>query len=626
MSKYDASKIQVLKDIEAVRKRPAMYIGDTDKRGLHHLVFEVVDNSIDEAMAGFCDYIRITLHKDGSVSVLDNGRGIPVDIHPTEKRPAVEVVLTTLHAGGKFDHKVYKVAGGLHGVGISVVNALSEWLEVEVMRDGKVYYQRYERGEPKTELKVLNKKPEFKTGTLIRFLPDKEIFKRTIKFDPVIIQARARALAFLNKGIKLDVKIEGRKDKVITFKYDGGVVEFVEYLNEGRDPIHKIIYVKDERENVQLELAMQYTTTYIEDIYCYANNIHTEEGGTHLIGFKSALTKVINDFAKKMNLVKKNIQITGDDAREGLTCVLSVRVPNPQFEGQTKTKLGNSEVKGIVEGIVRQHLSKYFEENPRESERIIKWVINAARARIAAQKAREVERKKAKIEFGSLPGKLADCSNRGSPQSELYIVEGESAGGSAKQARDRRYQAILPLKGKILNVEKASPDKIFSNDEIKAIMAATGMGTGKLRYGKIILMTDADIDGSHIRTLLLTLFYRYGRDIIEKGKLFIAQPPLYKVKTKKEVYYVHSDEELKRLLKRLGDTKVEIQRYKGLGEMNADELFETTMNPKKRVIKKVTIEDAEEADRLFSILMGEKVEPRRKFIEENAQFAVNLDI
>ncbi len=623
MAKYDASAIQILKSIEAVRRRPAMYIGDTGRRGLHHLVFEVIDNSIDEAFAGYCNYIKVIIHKDNSVSCLDNGRGIPVDIHPQAKKPALEVVLTMLHAGGKFDHKVYKVSGGLHGVGVSVVNALSEWLEAKVSRDGKVYYQRYERGNPVTSIQVIKEKLGVKTGTLIRFKPDPEIFEN-INFDYEIIEKRINELAFLNKDVKFEL-VDERTGKKDIIQRTNGLVGFLNYINEGKNVLHQPIAWSEEREGIYVDIALQYTDGYVEDIYSFANNINTREGGTHLSGFKTGLTKVVVDYIKKNNIAK-DMNITGDDVREGLTAVVAVKVPNPQFEGQTKTKLGNSEVKSIVEGITRNYLSRFFEERGKIAETIAKHVITCARSRIAAQKAREVERKRAKLELGALPGKLAECSERNSPQSELYIVEGDSAGGSAKQGRDRRYQAVLAIRGKILNVEKARQDKVFTNEEIKAIMSATGMGTGKLRYGKIILMTDADVDGSHIRTLLLTLFYRYGRDVIEQGKLYIAQPPLYKVKTKDNTYYLHTEEELRSLLKSLGEDRCQVQRFKGLGEMNPDELYRTTMDMKTRVIKQVTIEIAAEADKLFSILMGEKVEPRRKFIEENAIHVENLDI
>jgi DNA gyrase subunit B len=631
VSEYDARKITVLRGLEAVRKRPAMYIGDVSTRGLHHLVYEVLDNSIDEAMAGYCTKISITLHKDGSVSVLDNGRGIPVDIHPVQKRPAVEVVLTTLHAGGKFDKKAYKVSGGLHGVGVSVVNALSEWLEVEVYRDGKVYYQRYERGTPVTDLKIRGKRKE--TGTKIRFLPDKEIFKK-VKFQSDILLQRIRELAFLNPQVRFVFEDERAGIKEV-FHYKGGLVEFIRYLEQNRNPLHKHpIYIHGNREDVDVEIALQYDDSYTENIYSYVNNIPTVEGGTHLIGFKSALTRTINYFAQKNNLIKNGeVSLTGEDVREGLTAVISVKVLEPQFEGQTKTKLGNSEVKGIVESITSDELSNYFEQNPSVLKKIVEKCVLAARAREAAKKARELTRRKTALESGGLPGKLADCSIRDPEHAELFLVEGDSAGGSAKQGRDRRFQAILPLKGKILNVEKTRLDKILANEEIRTIITALGTGIGadefdpnKVRYHKIIIMTDADVDGAHIRTLLLTFFFRYMRELIELGRIYIAQPPLYRITNGKEEYYAYDDEERDEILEKIGRSNVQIQRYKGLGEMNPEQLWRTTMDPERRTILQVTIEEAFEADRIFSTLMGDKVEPRREFIEKNAKYVRNLDI
>jgi len=628
---YRADKIQVLKGLEAVRKRPAMFIGDVSARGLHHLVYEAVDNSIDEAMAGFCTEVVVTIHKDNSVSVLDNGRGIPVDIHPVQKRPAVEVVMTTLHAGGKFDQKVYKVAGGLHGVGISVVNALSQWFEVEVYRDGKIYYQRYERGAPTCELKIIGEREG--SGTKVRFLPDRNIFKK-VKFSFDILSQRLRELAFLNRDLKLTL-IDERDGRREEFCYEGGLLAFVEYLNQNRNPIHKRpVYFQGERDGVIVEIALQYNDSYTENIFSYVNNIHTVEGGTHLIGFKTALTRTLNNYALKNNLIKgQDLTPSGEDVREGLTAVINIKMFEPQFEGQTKTRLGNSEIRGIVESIVGEGLANFLEQNPQDARKIIEKCLSAARAREAARKAKELTRRRSALEGGSLPGKLADCSIKDPRHCELYLVEGDSAGGSAKQGRDRRFQAILPLKGKILNVEKARLDKVLSNDEIRAIVTALGTGIGadefdpsKLRYNKIIIMTDADVDGAHIRTLLLTFFFRYMRELIELGHIYIAQPPLYRIKKGDEEYYAYDDEERDEILKRLGRNEVEIQRYKGLGEMNPEQLWKTTMDPERRTILQVTIEEAFEADRIFSTLMGDKVEPRRRFIEENAKYVRNLDV
>jgi len=795
--KYDAESIQVLEGLEAVRRRPAMYIGDTYSKGLHHLVYEVVDNSIDEALAGHCTKVEVAIYHDNSISVIDNGRGIPVDMHKTEKKPAVEVALTVLHAGGKFDHDSYKVSGGLHGVGVSVVNGLSEWLEVEVRRDEKVYHQRYERGKTMTKLTVIGKSKT--TGTKVTFKPDKEIFK-SIEFSYDVLSQRLRELAFLNKGLEISLKDE-RNDKESVFKFDGGVVSFVEYLNKNKNPLHnKVVYFEKEKEGIDLEVALQYNDSYSENIFSYANNINTIEGGTHLSGFKSALTRAINQYAKGKNLLKDDIAISGDDTREGLTAVVSVKIPNPQFEGQTKTKLGNSEVEGLAASAVFDALSAYFEENPSIANKIVDKVIVASRAREAARKARELTRRKGALESGGLPGKLADCSEKDASLCELYIVEGDSAGGSAKQGRDRRFQAILPIKGKILNVEKSRLDKILSNEEIRTIITALGTGVGeefdvaKLRYHKLVLMADADVDGSHIRTLLLTLLYRQMPKLVEDGYVYIAQPPLYKIKrgtreeyiqteqqmnelllelgrenhkfiilkdkkeftdnqfkdllellveldktarnlekkgvdfvnylrfrhpkTKKmpiyrvivenKTHFVYSDEELATLtgkeakieehivlelfespdiekclskIEKLGldienyaieigavakeeankktekkqkalyrivnekDDKdfycikdilvfireiatkgMHIQRYKGLGEMNPHQLWETTMDPEKRTMLKVTLEDAVETDKIFTVLMGDQVEPRRQFIEDYAHQVKNLDI
>jgi len=627
---YGSEKITVLKGMEAVRRRPAMYIGDTGSRGLHHLVFEVVDNSVDEALAGACDHIQVTIHKNGSVSVLDNGRGIPVDIHKEQKKPAVEVVMTMLHAGGKFDNKAYAISGGLHGVGVSVVNALSEWLEVEVYRDGKVYHQRYERGHTKTELKVTGRSSN--TGTKVTFMPDKEIFKN-INFSFDILSARLRELAFLNKGLAIDISDE-RTKKVHNFKYDGGIVSFVKFLDENKTPLHKPIYVAKEGDGVQVEVALQYNDSFDDNIYSFANNINTVEGGTHLIGFKSALTRVINDYVKKNNLLKKeDFTLSGDDVREGLTAVVSVKVKQPQFEGQTKTKLGNSEVKGIVESLVGQELAIFFEEHSSVANKICEKAILSARSREAARKARDLVRRKNALESSGLPGKLADCSLDDPQLCELYLVEGDSAGGSAKQGRDRKFQAILPLRGKILNVEKTRVDKMLANEEIRTIITAMGTGIGqedfdpaKARYHKVIIMTDADVDGAHIRTLLLTFFFRHMKGLIEKGFVYIAQPPLYRLAKGKEEHWVYSDEELEKTLKRLGRDGVTIQRYKGLGEMNPEQLWKTTMDPERRTLLQVTIEDAVEADQTFTVLMGDQVEPRRQFIEQNAKYVKNLDV
>lgn len=627
---YTADQIQVLEGLEAVRRRPSMYIGSTCQRGLHHLVYEVVDNSIDEALAGICDRIIVTINADGSVSVDDNGRGIPVDIHPKEKRSALEVVLTILHAGGKFGGDGYKVSGGLHGVGVSVVNALSESLEVWVKRDGNVYYQKYHRGKPEEPVKVIGTTTE--TGTVIKFYPDPEIFE-SCEFNFDYLSYRLRELAFLNKGIKIILKDE-KNNRETTFQYQGGIISFVEYLNKNKNPIHKEkIYIQKRVEDNEIEVAIQYNDGYVENIFSFANNINTHEGGTHLSGFRAALTRTFNDYARKNNLLKESENsLSGEDVREGLTAVISVKLRQPQFEGQTKTKLGNSEMKGIVESVVNEGLADFLEENPAVAKKIIDKCLLAAKAREAARKAKELTRRKNALEISSLPGKLADCSFKEPELSELFLVEGDSAGGSAKQGRDRRFQAILPLRGKILNVEKASLDKILNNEEIKAMITALGTGFGddfelsKLRYHKIITMTDADVDGSHIRTLLLTFFYRFMRPLVENGFVYIAQPPLYYVKQNKNEYYAYSDKELEELLAKIGRNNITVQRYKGLGEMNAEQLWETTMNPQTRVILRVTLEDAIEADQIFSMLMGDKVEPRKEFIQTHASEVRNLDV
>jgi len=628
---YDATAIQVLKGLDAVRRRPAMYIGDTGAKGLHHLVYEVVDNSIDEAMVGFCDSINVKINPDNSVTVEDNGRGIPVDMHPTQKKPALEVVMTMLHAGGKFDHHTYKVSGGLHGVGVSVVNALSEWCEVEVARDGKKYFQRYERGNTATPVKEIGKAKH--SGTKTTFIPDPQIFKK-IDFNFDVLSSRMRELAFLNKGLKIEIE-EQRSGKSHLFKYQGGIVSFVDYLNENKQPIHpRPISFQKEREGVDVEIALQYNDSYVENIFSYVNNINTIEGGTHLVGFKTALTRTINYYAQKNNLLKNGeVSLEGEDVREGLTVIISVKVPEPQFEGQTKTKLGNSEVKGIVESIVGESLMELFEENPPIARKIVEKSISASRAREAARKARELTRRKSALESSALPGKLADCSLDDPSLCEIYIVEGDSAGGSAKQGRDRKFQAILPIKGKILNVEKAARlDKVLSNEEIRTIITALGTNIrdefdiNKARYHKVIIMTDADVDGSHIRTLILTFLYRYMKELIEQGYVYIAQPPLYRVKKGTTEFYAYSDEEKDRNMERLGNTGVTVQRYKGLGEMNPEQLWRTTMDPETRTLLQVTLEDGAEADHIFTILMGDQVEPRRKFIEENAKYVRNLEV
>jgi len=629
---YDENQIQVLEGLEAVRKRPGMYIGSTSARGLHHLVWEVVDNSIDEALAGYCDKIDVVIHEDNSVTVIDNGRGIPVGEHPKMKRPTLEVVLTVLHAGGKFGGEGYKVSGGLHGVGVSVVNALSERVVVEVKRDGSIYQQEYRRGVPQYDVRIIGETDT--TGTSVTFLPDPEIFTETTEFDYETLQSRIRELAFLNKGIEITL-LDKRSGTSNAYKYEGGIIEYVEYLNRNREVLHeKPIYVEGAKDLVTVEVALQYNDSYTENIYSFANNINTHEGGTHESGFKSALTRIINEYARKSGAIKENdSNLSGDDVREGLTAIISVKIPEPQFEGQTKTKLGNSEVRGIVESFFADKFQEFLEENPSVSRKIMEKSLQAARAREAARKARELTRRKSALEVSALPGKLADCSSKDASISELYIVEGDSAGGSAKQGRDRHFQAILPLRGKILNVEKARLDRILGNTEIRAIITALGTGIGddfdlaKARYHKIIIMTDADVDGAHIRTLLLTFFYRYMRKIIDAGYIYIAQPPLFKIERNKVVRYAQSEKERDQIISEFGEgAKVNVQRYKGLGEMNADQLWETTMDPESRTMLQVTIEDAIEADAIFDTLMGDNVEPRRDFIQEHAKYVTNLDV
>ncbi|MBC7341375.1 MAG: DNA topoisomerase (ATP-hydrolyzing) subunit B [Clostridia bacterium] len=627
---YDASQIQVLEGLEAVRRRPGMYVGSTGSRGLHHLVYEIVDNSIDEALAGYCDRIKVIIHEDNSVSVADNGRGIPVDIHEKTGRPGLEVAMTMLHAGGKFDRKGYKVAGGLHGVGLSVVNALSVWLEAKVKRNGKIYYQRYQRGQVASPLKVIGQAKG--TGTEITFKPDPQIFEELV-FDHDILAERLRELSFLNPKVKIIFKDE-RTGEESTFLHDGGIIDFVKYLNKNRNTLHaKPIYLSGSRPGTEIEAALQYHDGYNEILRSYANNINTEEGGTHEAGFKSALTRAINDYARRQGLLKNGeSNLAGEDIREGLTAILSVKVAEPQFEGQTKTKLGNSEVRSMVEQVVGDGLEAFLEENPPVAKKIVEKCLSAQRAREAARRARELTRRKSALEVTSLPGKLADCSLRDPALCELYLVEGDSAGGSAKQGRDRRFQAILPLRGKILNVEKARLERILSNEEIRAMITAVGTGIGsdfditKARYHRLVVMSDADVDGAHIRTLLLTFFYRYMRPLIEAGYVYIAQPPLYRVKRGQEERYLYSDEELERLLQEIGTKGVAIQRYKGLGEMNPEQLWDTTMNPETRTILQVSMRDAEEADRIFNILMGDQVAPRREFIQSHAREVRNLDI
>ena len=630
---YNAEQIHVLEGLEAVRKRPAMYIGSTSSRGLHHLVYEVVDNSIDEALAGYCSDIKVIIHKDNSITVIDNGRGIPVDMMKKEKKPAVEVIMTVLHAGGKFGDGGYKVSGGLHGVGVTCVNALSEHMEVEVRRGGKCYGIEFAKG--KTSKKLYEKGDCETTGTTVHFKPDATIFTET-EYSYDTLRLRIRELAFLNKGVTISLTDERADDKSETFHFAGGIIEYVEFMDKDKDKINpKPIYLEGEKNAVIVEVAMQYCDTYSENIFTYVNNINTEEGGTHLSGFRKALTRTINAYARKTNMLKENEDaLSGDDVREGLTAVLSLKVQNPQFESQTKIKLGNSEVMPIVDNLVGDTLAEFMEENPQVAKKLVEKAIIAARARLAARKARELTRRKNAMDLGGLPGKLADCKSRNVEDTEIYLVEGASAGGSAKQGRNSDFQAILPLRGKILNVEKARLDKVLSSEEIHNMITAFGCGIGddfnldKARYGKIIIMTDADVDGAHIRTLLLTFFYRYMQPLIKEGHVFIAQPPLYLIrKNQKQHYYAYSDEELQQILDEVGrDTNPYVQRYKGLGEMNPGQLWETTMDPAARTILQVHLEDAAEADRIFSILMGDKVEPRRQFIEDNAKKVRNLDL
>lgn len=628
---YNAGQIEVLEGLEAVRKRPGMYIGSTSTRGLHHLVYEIVDNSIDEALAGFCNKIDVMIHENNSITVVDNGRGIPVDIHTKTGKPAVEVALTVLHAGGKFggSESAYKVSGGLHGVGLSVVNALSKWLIVEVSKGGHVFQQEYAQGKPTTLLANIGQTEN--TGTKITFIPDPEIFEETV-YDFNILAHRLRELSFLNKSVTINLTDERTNIKE-TFLHTGGIQDFVSYLNKSRDCLHpQPIFIETTKDNVQVEVCIQYNDSYAENLFSYANNINTQEGGTHEAGFKSALTRVINDYARKSNMLKAaDSNLSGDDIREGLTAVISVKVPDPQFEGQTKTKLGNSEIRGIVDSATGEGLSTFLEENPSIARKFIDKSVQAARARDAARKARELTRRKSALEGTSLPGKLADCSWKEPDLCEMYLVEGDSAGGSAKQGRDRRFQAILPLRGKIINVEKARLDKILGNVEIRAMITAMGTGISdefdisKARYHKLIIMTDADVDGAHIRTLLLTFFYRYMRPLIENNYIYIAQPPLFKVKKGRDLQYAYSDIELNKILEKIGRDKVEIQRYKGLGEMNPDQLWETTMDPAKRTILRVTMEDAMRTEEMFTVLMGDRVEPRRDFINRYAKDVRNLD-
>jgi len=630
-SKYDASQIEVLEGMDAVRRRPGMYIGTTGPRGLHQLVFELIDNSVDEAMAGFCDNILVRLHSDGSVTVSDNGRGIPVDIHPQTGRPAVEAALTLLHAGGKFGGDGYEISGGLHGVGLSVVNALARWLQIEICRDGKCYTQRYERGRIKTPLREIGDTNE--TGTSVHFMPDSQIFP-VRDFSMEVISSRVRDLSYLNKGLRFVLIDEGAEDKETVFHHEGGIADFVRSLNKNKDVLtSEPLFLSETKDGVVVELSLQYHTGYTENIFSFANNIHTQEGGTHETGFKTALTRVVNDYARRFGFLKENEEnITGEDTREGLIAVLSIKLKDPQFEGQTKTKLGNSEVRGIVDSVITEFLTNFFEENPGQARLIADKTVKAAQARQAARKARELTRRKSALDHGALPGKLADCASKRAEECELYIVEGDSAGGSAKQGRNPRYQAILPLRGKIINAEKARLDKLLTNEEIKNIITAVGTGImdefdlNRARYHHIVIMSDADVDGSHIRTLLLTFFYRYMRQLIEAGYVYIAQPPLYKVQKGKTQQYVYDDHELEKLLGRWKTDHVSINRFKGLGEMDAVELWETTMNPDQRTMLQVNLDDAEAAEQIFTVLMGERVEPRREFIQAHAREVRNLDI
>ncbi|WP_435184411.1 DNA topoisomerase (ATP-hydrolyzing) subunit B [Halobellus sp. EA9] len=651
-TEYGAGQIQVLEGLEAVRKRPAMYIGSTDSRGLHHLVYEVVDNAIDEALAGYCDHIEVTLHDDGSVSVSDNGRGVPVDTHEQYDRPAVEVIMTVLHAGGKFDNKSYQVSGGLHGVGVSVVNALSERLAVEIKRDGALWRDSFDHGEPEEGAfeRVRDLEDGEETGTTVRFWPDGDIFE-TVEFDFSTLESRLRELAFLNSGVEIRLVEEAGRDdapegeradedapedvaRERTFRYEGGIREFVRYLDETKTVLHDdVIYYSDSESDVEIEVAMQATEELQGSIHAFANNINTREGGTHLTGFKTALTRVVNDYAKEQNLLDDLDSLKGEDVREGLTAVISIKHPDPQFEGQTKTKLGNSEVRGIVESVTHEKLGTYLEEHPDTAQAIVMKAVEAAKARKAAKQAEELTRRKSALESTSLPGKLADCQSRDPGESELFVVEGDSAGGSAKQGRDRRFQAILPLKGKILNVEKHRLDRVLENDEVRALITAIGAGVGEefdiddVRYERIILMTDADVDGAHIRTLLLTLFYRHMRPLVEAGYVYAAKPPLYRVRYRGETYDAMTEAERDRIIEEKCDgNPTQVQRFKGLGEMNPEQLWDTTMNPENRVLKQITVEDAATADKMFSVLMGDAVEPRKQFIKERATEAEWVDI
>ncbi len=626
---YGSTNIQVLEGLQAVRKRPGMYVGSTDKRGLHHLVYEVVDNSIDEALAGYCDDILVTLHEDGTASIEDDGRGIPVDEHPKYGKPAVEIVMTQLHAGGKFDSKSYKVSGGLHGVGVSVVNALSKWLEVTVHRDGGEWFQRFERGIPQEPLERVGDSD--RTGTYVHFEPDPEIFD-VLEFDFNVFNTRLRELAFLNRGLRIVLRDEA-DDREESFEYEGGLVEFVEWVNRNRDALHpEPAYFEGAEGDTQVEIALQWTKSYTENVFAFANNINTHEGGTHVSGFRAALTRTVNDYAKREGLLKDDESLSGDDVREGLTGILSVKLSEPQFEGQTKTKLGNGETRGIVERILNDRLGTYLEEHPKVGDIVVQKALEAKRAREAARQARELTRRKSLLESTSLPGKLADCSTRDPEEGEIYIVEGDSAGGSAKQGRNREFQAILPLRGKIMNVEKNRLDRILQNNEIQAMITAIGTSIGEeftledARYHKIIIMTDADVDGAHIRTLLLTFFYRYMKPLIEEGYVYIAQPPLYKLQRGGRVEYAYTEKEREVMVEEMGRRGLSLQRYKGLGEMNPHQLWETTMDPEHRTLARVTVEDAVEADELFSTLMGDKVEPRRAFIQEHAQDVTVLDV
>ena len=631
---YDAKDIQVLEGLEAVRRRPGMYVGGTDIKALHHLIYEVVDNSIDEALAGVCDRIEVIIHPDSSVTVTDNGRGIPVDIHPQMKKPALEVVMTVLHAGGKFGGGSYKVSGGLHGVGVSAVNALSEWCEVEVRRDGKVHFQRYERGYPKGPVEVAGKAPQGSTGTRTTFKYDPEIFKGELDYRFDTLVQRFREMAFVTRGVTIFL-LDERNDREMTFYFEGGITSFVRYLNRNREVLHPVVHIEKEVDGITIDAAIQYTDAYAESVYAFANTINTIDGGTHLTGLRSAVTRTINDYARRSGLLKEaDPNFSGDDTREGLTAIVSVKHPDPQFESQTKVKLMNPEVQTLAQQVVGEAFSTFLEENPSAGRAIVQKCLTSARARDAARKARDLVIRKSALESLTLPGKLADCSERDPQRTEIYIVEGDSAGGSAKQGRDRHFQAILPLRGKILNTERARLDKILANNEVKALISALGTGVGEsfdlsgLRYGRVIVMTDADVDGSHIRTLLLTLFFRYMQPLIEEGHLYIAQPPLYRIAYKNQVRYVFTEAEKGRVIKELGadDGKVNLQRYKGLGEMNPEQLWDTTMDPENRTLLLVTIEDAAEADRTFDMLMGSAVPPRRRFITTHAREVRNLDI